>query len=129
MTVAKIKELPVNEKERIYDEVNNLPQAIHDEAAMAGAIAMQTVYAKHCDNFNKYLCDLFDKGETFIPQGEEWKKWLLTGTFGFTATITATKQMLSNQLQKKHIDEFFYQAAMKKLDNIVHLVNSQKKNS
>ena len=112
MTVAKKMELPVkNEKDRMIDRVNHYPQAVHDRAALAGAIAIRNVYAKHdgvCGVLDNYFNQLIESKEEVIPQGEHYKRWLLVGAFGDSDGV----------IFEQNLDKFFYRDQMKLVENL-----------
>ena len=86
MTVAKKMELPViNEKDRMIDRATHYPQAVHNRAAKAAAVAIKNEYATHDGNFgvlDSYFNQLSESNEEFFPQGEKYNKSLLTFAFG-----------------------------------------------
>ena len=119
MTVAKKIKLPVsNEKDRMIKRATDYPQDVHDRALREAAIAIKNVYAAYdgvCGELDSYFNHLYENKKEFIPQGEQYKKFLLTCAFGDSETVT------ENKLDMR---KFFPLEAMEKLQV---LINEQNK--
>ena len=115
MTVAKKIKLPVTEKDRMMNRANNYPQVIHDRAALKAAIAIKNVYAEYdgvCGDLDIYFNQLQKNKEEFIPQGEHYKKFLLTFAFGETDGDS------DGVIFEQKLDRFFYKDQMKLVEKL-----------